>query len=110
MFFQPCELLALAVYDSIKPDHRLTCTLFRYIVIVHPMKAKWLCTRRSTYKMIAAVWAASLLLSSPTLHIMVYDSFYLLTVAVDAKNSTPGAYLEGAKPAPPPKRCNLANA
>jgi len=35
------------------------------------MKAKWLCTKRSTYKMIAAVWAASLLLSSPTLHIMV---------------------------------------
>jgi len=42
-----------------------------YVVIVHPMRARSWCTISNTYKMIAAVWAASLLLSAPTLHIMV---------------------------------------
>lgn len=43
----------------------------RYIVIVHPMKSRSWCTTRSTYKTIAIVWIIALLLSSPTLHIMV---------------------------------------
>jgi len=55
------------------------CGVCRYILIVHPMKAKLLCTMSSTYKTIAAVWAASLLLSSPTLHIMVRHPFTYLS-------------------------------
>jgi len=52
----------------------------RYIVIVHPMKAKSWCTMTSTYRMIAAVWTASVLLSLPTLYIMVHNPFaYLLS-------------------------------
>ena len=56
----------------------VSCCVFRYIVIVHPIRARSWCTMSNTYKMIAAVWVASLLLSSPTLHIMVAKSIYLL--------------------------------
>lgn len=42
----------------------------RYIVIVHPMKSRALCTMRNTYRTIAGVWAVSILLSSPMIHIM----------------------------------------
>jgi len=47
----------------------------RYVVIVHPMKARSWCTMGNTRKIVIVVWLASILLSSPMLYISVRN-FY----------------------------------
>jgi len=59
------------------------CYGCRYIVIVHPLKARSWCTMGNTKKLIAGVWVVAITLSSPTLYIMVSSSKY---------SSTPGLY------------------
>src|SRR6218665_497601 len=45
--------------------------LFRYAVIVHPIKARSWCSLGRTHRIILIVWASAIVLSSPTLYIMV---------------------------------------
>jgi len=49
----------------------LLVTMLRYAVIVHPMKSRSWCSIGRTKKIICGIWAASLLLSAPLLHVMV---------------------------------------
>ncbi|XP_071118624.1 QRFP-like peptide receptor [Haliotis cracherodii] len=42
----------------------------RYIVIVHPMKARTLCTLGNTKKILPCVWIVAVGLSAPTFHVM----------------------------------------
>ncbi|XP_046673377.1 gastrin/cholecystokinin type B receptor-like isoform X2 [Homalodisca vitripennis] len=44
----------------------------RYYAIVHPMKAKYICTISQAKKIILSTWVASVLLAMPTLHIQVH--------------------------------------
>ena len=50
----------------------------RYAVIVHPMKSRSWCSIGRTKKVICGIWIASLLLSSPLLHVMVSCPFISL--------------------------------
>ncbi|CAG5123002.1 unnamed protein product, partial [Candidula unifasciata] len=47
----------------------MTVSVERYMVIVHPMKARSWCTFENTKKIVACVWIVAIALSSPTLYV-----------------------------------------
>ncbi len=51
----------------------LSCALSRYVVIVHPMKARSWCTIGNTKILILVVWGFAIGLSVPAAFIMVSD-------------------------------------
>lgn len=57
----------------------------RYVVIVHPMKSRTWCTMGNTKKIIAGVWVIAVLLSLPTLHIMVRVNLWSVCIVASFK-------------------------
>lgn len=49
----------------------LLMTSCRYYAIVHPMRAKYMCTLSQARKVITGIWVSSFLLASPTVWIQV---------------------------------------
>lgn len=49
----------------------------RFIVIVLPMKSRSWCTSGNTHKILATVWIASIVLSSPAFYVMVQFTCYI---------------------------------
>lgn len=46
--------------------------VFRYYAIIHPMKARYICTISQTKMIICFVWILSFILGTPTLYVQVH--------------------------------------
>ena len=56
-------------------EDQLIFLIFRYYAILHPLRAKTLCTTSHTRRMIIGIWLISLFLALPTWHIQVIFSY-----------------------------------